>query len=203
MGGNSDNRFRYPSTPMINQQEFRLSVLASYGASTQETEELLAYNQNVFKRSCLKNSVKFPLAPEAHLRAWEEYAVAAKTVGVFEVLQRLVQFRFPIQEGISQTEAYRSATRRGVTVDDMPEATGLVLKQPEKLQLFVHQSLAGAIPVLLAGNREDFVSLVQALTMRNETRSSPCFYGSLHSQWVQQLGQNSLLPSTMGSSKFW
>ncbi len=163
---------------MIDQQEFRQSVLASYGASAEETEELLAYNQNVFERSCLKNSVKFPLAPEAHAIAWEEYAVAAKTVGAFEVLQRLVQFRFPIQEGISQTEAYRSATRRGVTVDDMPEATGLVLKQPEQLQLVVHQSLAGAIPVLLAGNREDFVSLVQALTMRNEPDPVPASMGA-------------------------
>ena len=162
----------------MNQQEFRASVLASYGASDEEREELLAYNQNVFERSCLKLPVKFPLAPEPHMTAWEEYAAAARIVGAFETLKRvLVQLRFPIQSGISQTEAYRSATRKGVLVDGMVEASGLSLKQPEKLQLIVHQSLAGAIPVLLTGDREDFVTLVQALTMRNEPLSVPASMG--------------------------
>ena len=164
---------------MSKQQEFRKSVLASYGASASQTEELLAYNQNVFERSGLKHPVKFPLAPEAHVAAWQEYAVAARVVGAFEVLsEKLVQLRFAIQEGISQTEAYRFATRRGISVDGMAEATGLVLRQPEKLQLMVHQSLAGAIPVLLTGNREDFVSLVQAIAMHNEPKPVPASMGA-------------------------
>jgi hypothetical protein len=152
---------------MLAQQSFRADVLVNFGASALEVEELLAYNQNVFNRSRLTHPVTFPLAPEAHVTAWEEYAVAARVVGAFEaLLSRLVQFRFPIQEGISQTEAYRAATRKGVSVDGMAEATGLALTLPEKLQLIIHQSLAGLIPVLLTGNREDFVTLVQALTMR-------------------------------------
>jgi hypothetical protein len=163
----------------MNQLEFRASVLASFGASASETKELLTYNQNIFDRSCLTHSVQFPLAPEAHVVAWKKYAAEAREVGACEALkQRLVQLRFPIQEGISQTEAYRSATRKGVLVDGMVEATGLVLKQPEKLQLMVHQSLAGAIPVLLTGNREDFVSLVQALTMHNEPKPVPASMGA-------------------------
>jgi hypothetical protein len=163
----------------MNQQEFRASVLASYRASTSETEALLAYNHNVFDRSSLNLPINFPLPPEAHVAAWEEYAATARDIGVFETLrQRLVQLRFPIQEGISQTEAYRSATRRGVPVDGMTEASGLNLTLPEKLQLIVHQSLAGAIPVLLTGNREDFVTLVQALTMRNEPKPVPASMGA-------------------------
>jgi len=161
------------------QQEFRKSILTSYGASASETEELLIYNQNVFDRSSLTRPVQFPLAPEAHVVAWEEYAAQARVVGAFESLKRvLVQLKFPIQEGISQTDTYRCATRKGVLVDGMAEATGLVLKQPEKLQLIIHQSLAGAIPVLLTGNREDFVSLVQALTMRNEPKPIPASMGA-------------------------
>ena len=163
----------------MNQQKFRKSVLTFYGASASQTEELLAYNHNVFVSSCLKLPLKFGLAPEPHVAAWEKYAIVAKDVGVFEALsKRLVQLQFPILEGITQTEAYRSATRKGVPVDGMSEATGLILKQPEKLQLIVHQSLAGAIPVLLTGNREDFVSLVQALTMRNEPRPVPASMGA-------------------------
>ncbi|MEH1870154.1 DUF7005 family protein [Nostoc sp.] len=163
----------------MNQQKLRESVLASYRASALETEELLAYNQNVFDRSCLKLPVKFPLPPEMYVSTWEEYATQAKVVGAFDVLkQRLVQLQFPIVEGISHTEAYRLATRQGISVDGMSEATGLILKQPEKLQLIIHQSLAGAIPVLLTNNREDFVSLIQALTMRNEPKSVPNSMGA-------------------------
>ena len=164
---------------LINQQEFRKSLLASYGASVSQIEELLAYNQNVFKPSYLTHSVKFPLPPEVHVTAWEKYTITAKKVGAFESLKRvLVQLQFPIQEGISQTEAYRLATRKGVPVDGVTEATGLVLKQPEKLQLRLHQSLAGAIPVLFTENREDFVSLVQALFMRNEPKPIPASMGA-------------------------
>ncbi|MBW4450421.1 MAG: hypothetical protein KME38_27230 [Spirirestis rafaelensis WJT71-NPBG6] len=164
---------------MSNQQEFRRSVLASYGASASQTEEVLAYNQNLFSHKCLKHALKFPLAPEAHVTVWEEYAFAARVMGAFEALKQcLVQFRFPILAGISQTEAYRFATRKGVPVDNIPEATGLILTLPEKLQLIIHQSLAGAIPVLLAGNREDFVTLVQALTMQNEPKLVPASMGA-------------------------
>jgi hypothetical protein len=161
------------------EQSFRTDILAYFGATATEAEELLVYNQNVFDHKTLTHPLKFPLTPELYVAAWEEYAVAARVIGVFEALkQRLVQLRFPIKEGISQTEAYLSATRRGITADGMPEATGLVLQQPEKLQLILHQSLAGIIPVLLAGNREDFLSLVQALTKRNEPQPVPTSMGA-------------------------
>jgi hypothetical protein len=164
---------------MSDQQSFRTNVLISFGATAAQIEELLVYNQTVFNHDILTYPVKFPLTPEPHVPTWEEYAVAAKDIGAFEVLkQRLVQFRFPIIEGISQTEAYQFATRRGVAVNEMAEATVLVLQEPEKLQLLVHQSLAGTIPVLLTGNRNDFVSLVQALTMRNEPQLVPASMGA-------------------------
>jgi hypothetical protein len=164
---------------MNNQQSFRTNVLISFGATAAQIEELLVYNQTVFNHDILTYPIKFPLTPESHLTAWEEYAVAARDIGVFEVLkQRLVQLRFPIIEGISQTEAYQSATRRGVAVNGMKEATDLVLQEPEKLQLTLHQSLAGTIPVLLTGNRNDFVSLVQALTKRNEPQLVPASIGA-------------------------
>ena len=93
----------------------------------------MVYNQNVFERNILNHSIKFPLPPESHVAAWEGYAFAARDLEAFEVLKRIVvQFQFPIQEGISQTEAYRAATRRGVAVPSMAETTGLVLQQPQK-----------------------------------------------------------------------
>ncbi|MBD2243796.1 hypothetical protein [Nostoc sp. FACHB-888] len=164
---------------MSNQHQLRANVLASYGATARETEELLAYNQNIFDRSFSRLPAKFPLPPEPHVAAWEEYATLAQEVGVFQALStKLVQLKFPILEGISQTETYRFATRKGIPVDGMIEATGLILQQPEQLQLMLHQSLAGVIPVLLTRNREDFVSLVQALTMRNEPKPVPASMGA-------------------------
>ncbi|OUL29767.1 hypothetical protein BV378_05100 [Nostoc sp. RF31YmG] len=163
---------------MIDRQSFRTDVLTYFGATAAQVEELLVYNQNIFERNSL-DCVQFPLNPEPHVATWEEYAVAAEVVGAFEVLkQRLVQLKFSIQEGISQTEAYRSATLKGVSVDGMAEATGLVLQQPQQLELRLHKSLAGTIPVLLVKNREDFVSLVQALTKRNEPHPIPASMGA-------------------------
>lgn len=163
----------------MNQHQLRANVLVSYDATALETEELLAYNQNIFDRSFSTLSAKFPLTPEPHVAVWEEYAVIAQEVGVFQTLSiKLVQLKFPILEGISQTEAYRFATRKGVSVDGMVEATGLILQQPEQLHLILHESLAGVIPVLLTRNREDFVSLVQALTMRNEPLPVPASMGA-------------------------
>lgn len=164
---------------MIKKEALRSHILAKFQANPAQIEELLAYNQNTFNHHNLPHPLLFPPTPEPHVATWEEYATLAKDIGAFKVLQqRLVQFRFPILEGISQTAAYRAATRRGVTVDDMTEATGLILQQPDKLQLILHPSLAGTIPVLLAGNREDFVSLIQALTMQNEPQPVPASMGA-------------------------
>jgi hypothetical protein len=166
-------------SPLMNKLEFRTNVLKTYGANDTETEELLAYNQNAIARSLWKPPQVFPLAPEPHVAAWEEYATLGEKMGVYTVLkQRLVQFNFPILVGISETEEYRAATRKGKFVNGMKNATGLTLFEPEKLHLRIHQTLAGSIPVLIAGNRQDFVTLVQALTKRNEPQPVPDSMGA-------------------------
>ncbi len=71
-----------------------------------------------------------------------------------------------------------TSTRKGVSTTDLVEATGLVLQQPDQLELLLHQSLAGAIPILVVKQREDFVALVQALAMRNEPKPVPDSMGA-------------------------
>jgi hypothetical protein len=160
-------------------ENFRRSVLASLGANASEIEELVLYNQNVFDHTKLKFPVKLPLPDEPFVAAWEHYTAEAEKKGAFQSLRnKLVQFCFPIQEGISQTEGYRSATRKGLSVDEVPEATGLVLNRPERLKLVLHQSLAGRIPLLITEEREVFVALVRALTMRNEPKPVPDSMGA-------------------------
>jgi hypothetical protein len=158
---------------------FRSDVLKNYGARVTEIEELLVYNHNLFEHSNRRSPWEFPLDPESHVAVWSEYLDNAAKTSVFETLKNvLVQLNFPIAEGISQTKTYRAATLKGVNPNTIPEATGLVLQQPEKLDLKIYPSLAGAIPVLLAGNREDFITLIRALTKRNEPQTIPDSMGA-------------------------
>lgn len=162
-----------------HRQTLRSNILAAHGADIAQVEELLAYSENVFAQGRLNLPLNFPLESELHVATWMQYAAIAREIGTFEALkQRLVQLQFPIQAGISQTEAYRIVTRKGGLTDQMPEATGLVLQQPDPLELLIHQSLAGAIPVLIVKHRQDFVSLVQALAMRNEPKLVPDSMGA-------------------------
>lgn len=127
----------------------------------------------------LQQPVQLPLADEAHLPTWRIYATMAAEQGVFPVLQvRLVQLQFPIREGMSQTPEYRAATRRGIMPATVPEMGGLVLENPAGLQLFIYEGAAGAIPVLVVRRRADFVTLVQALTRRNEPWPVPDSMGA-------------------------
>lgn len=154
--------------------QLRADVLASYHASDSEISELLEYNQNVFAQTSLGSSFTLPMPPEAYIPSWQQYLLEAETMGVYGSLKsRLVQFQFPILKSISETEAYRAATRKGELVDHRAIASGLSFRDPEKLQLRIHPTLAGPIPVIIAGNREDFVILVQALTKRNEPQLIP------------------------------
>lgn len=142
-------------------------------------EELQQYLLPAFNRGQEPLATTEPL-PDAPLEAtWKQYLAEAQTDGVFATLQRyLVQFKFPIVTGISETEAYRQATRRGLRTATMPEASGLPLHAPDRLQLFLHQSVAGQIPVLIAEERRDFEMIVQALCYRNEPRPLPASMGA-------------------------
>ncbi len=118
-----------------------------------------------------------PPPPEPHVEVWREYAADAAQMGAWEALRRrLPQLRFPVRAGISQTEAYRAATRRGEDVTDGGD--GLEIHFPDRLRIWIHDSLAGPIPVLCAADREDFVLLVQALSGRNEPVPVPDSMGA-------------------------
>jgi hypothetical protein len=152
--------------------EQRRQVLANHGATAIETIELLAYNQNIFVQE-----QDGDVLPEPHVRAWQGYLADAQEVGVWESLRRrLVQLQFPVQLGMSETAEYRSSTRRGLPV---PLGTvGVELRSPQLLELFIHESWAGPIPVLFAGDRADFELLVQALLRRNEPVPVPAAMGA-------------------------
>lgn len=175
----------------------RSDILTHYGATPSEVEELLAYNENVFAQQEFEDLPGFPLESEPHVATWEAYQEQGKEKGIFATLSsKLPQLQFPIQAGSSELEGYRAAVRKGHSTAGVPEATGLVLAVPESLELRIHQSLAGKIPVLIAGCRPDFISLVQALIYRNEPHPIPDSMGAVmvagYNNWdrVQTYRQN-------------
>lgn len=166
--------------------------------------ELSAYTTNVFYRPDQLLSCR-AFADEPQVQSWARYVEEATVQGVLPVLQRyLVPFNFPVRNGISQTAAYRNASLRGQPVANMPEASGLEIDEPEKLQLYLHQSLAGKIPVLVAANRHDFQALVRALSYRNEPVPLPDAMGAAMvrgfnnwhrlRQWQQKQAAAALVP---------
>jgi hypothetical protein len=159
------------------------SVLTRLGAAPEEAAELRAYNQNVFNvlnSGALDKETRFPLPDEPFVAFWETVAAESRSRGAFAVLwERLPQLAFPIREGISRTEAYRDATLRGVPVESIPEATGLELAHPEAVEVVLHTSPAGRIPLLVVRRRPEFAALIQALTRKNEPEPVAAAQGAL------------------------
>jgi len=111
------------------------------------------------------------IAPEPHIPVWEDYILQAKQSSVFEVLKKhLIQLRFPIKEGISKTEDYIAAVRRGLVSE---QASGLELNYPEKIEMYIYDSIAGKIPIITVKYRPDFVTMLRALAMKNEPEHIP------------------------------
>lgn len=154
----------------------RRKVLAHLGAAGGMAEELLAVNEPKLPAGVGTPPGPFPLEDEPHLEVWREYLADARRSGAIAALSgRLVQLSFPVLEGMSRSEAYLAATRRGAPVS--PKG-GLELEDPEGVELELYPSLGGTIPVLTAARRGDFVTLVRALTVRNEPVPVPDSMGA-------------------------
>jgi hypothetical protein len=158
-------------------EDFRREVWRSHGATAEEAGALLAYARCEVPPQALRGEVGCPLPDEPFVAAWEAYQAEARRDGAASSLRRhLVQLRFPVAEGTSGEPAYLGATRRGAPA---PEEGGLVFADGGGLHLRIQATPAGRIPVIVAGDRRDFVALVQALAHRNEPRPIPESMGAL------------------------
>lgn len=154
----------------------RRRVLAAHGAGEAVLDEALRATASPFSADAAAQLPPLPLPDEPHLEAWRRYASGAAERGVLaELSRRLVQLRFPVAEGISSSDAYRRATRRG---EAPPGDGGLELEDAAGLELELHPSLAGTVPILVAATRADFESLARALTGRNEPVPVPPSMGA-------------------------
>ncbi len=117
-----------------------------------------------------------PLPDEAHLLHWQTYADEGASGG-WQVLRRVMpQLAFPVRAGMSSDPTYIRATRQGRAGSD---GSGIQMRSPETLQIHIHESSLGRLPVVLVPERADFVSLVQAIVHRNEPVRVPDDVGAL------------------------
>ena len=153
--------------------------LSALGVSDRCAAELQSYGESCFSVPAGAGLLgEHPTADEPFVSAWVGYERESASRGVVPVLrERLVQLRFPIAPGTSESEAYRAATRHGDT-SRAPDA-GVALLRPDLIRLRLHQTPAGRIPVIIAEQREDFESLVRAFTGRNEPRAVPSSMGAV------------------------
>lgn len=116
---------------------------------------------------------------EEFVKTWQGYIEDSKDLGVFETLKKhLVQLRFPIKKGMSENSHYVKAIRKGLIETDAFKTSQLVIKSPEVLELYLYQTLAGKIPIIFTPDRDDFVTLLRALSCRNEPRYIPSAMGA-------------------------
>lgn len=158
---------------MITPDE-RTATWRMFGASEEIAAELVAYTDGgAVDPRC---PAECPLPDEPFVDAWQRYVDEAQTDGVEAVLRRaFVQLQFPVVAGMSETEEYRAATRRG----EIPASrTDSVFVHPDAVRIFLHPTAAGRIPVIVAESRADFESLVQRLTCKNEPKPIPPAMGA-------------------------
>ncbi len=157
----------------------RETILRSCGADGDALAELLAYTENPYGGKAPFEISDLPLENEPHLAAWEQYERDAGSRGAIESLsERFAQLRFPIEPGMSANADYLAATRRGRFEAAASYASGLRFDDPGGVRLSIHDSIGGRVPVLVAAERSDFVSLVRAFSSRNEPEDVPDSMGA-------------------------
>jgi hypothetical protein len=173
-----------------NRAERITAFLGELGAEGEVREELRRYNESEFVHDERTRALRFPLADEPFVAAWTGYAAEAANHGVFPTLQKkLIQLAFPIAEGVSKSDAYLAATRRGVwpsgcsgavpaSPTSLENSPALQLTAPDALELHLHATPAGRLPILITRHRSDFETLLRAISKRNEPAPVPASQGA-------------------------
>lgn len=159
-------------------EDFRRSVLSGLGISEAVREELIEYNKNIFNFPD-KGTIILPLPDEAFVPFWSEYSrIVEKAHSFMELRDRLVELNFPVMPGTGKTPGYKAALEKGFEAVSRSVEDGLVLEAPDKIKIYLHQTAAGKIPVISISERNDFKSVVSALTCRNEPIEIPGSVGA-------------------------
>lgn len=150
-----------------------------YTLSETVIDEILKYNENSFLRDHENGLPNFPLKDEAYVQSWLQYEEESKGNSLIDVLSKyFYQFSFPIKKNISLSSEYKNAQKTG-TILNRENNSNYKFKDPDSIQLFIHQTLAGQIPVITIKNRNDFETFLQTLLYRNEPVKIPASMGAV------------------------
>lgn len=157
----------------MNEKEKYL-FLKEFVKNEHAIDELLQYAENKFISPKKNNSLP---VKDSYIDAWESYHEESKEIGVFETLKKyVVRLQFPVQEGISKTEAYKDVTLRG---KPNTSNAGLVLNEPALVELAIYENnMIGKVPVIIVPNDDDFNTIISALTNKNEPQTLPKSMGA-------------------------
>lgn len=144
---------------------------------TEMSDELLLYFQNKFCSKKVGHLLEFNDKP--CIKSWEDYCKKSSEMGAFQILQNCYpQLKFPIKEGINKRQDYVDAVLKGKSVF-LSEKDGLLLNEPTGIEIRIHDSIAGKVPVVVVPNNQDFVKIVQSVIHKNNPVSVPDSMGAL------------------------
>ena len=161
----------------------RRHVLESFGFSRPTCEMLLTVLHRDVP-ALLPPIDRAMLGSEIFVPDWMTVAESSRERGVLPALGEVVfELNFPIVEGTSATPLYQElALAGGKSLDDVRDrlpGDGPKWEHPGDLKLFMHDTGAGLIPIVLTGGRADFVTLIQAIIHHNEPKPVPASMGSV------------------------
>jgi hypothetical protein len=160
----------------------RRQALASLGFSAGVIDSLIGELSRPLPDAC-PHPATAALGNELFVPDWIECCLDAHRRGALAALQdRIFELSFPIAGGISGTPEYQSLALAGHrSLEEVRAALafdGPAWESPASLRVFLHDTGAGLLPVIQAGARADFVTLVRAIGHRNEPVVIPASMGS-------------------------
>lgn len=144
----------------------REDILKKYGAKDRELKELLEYTKVHFNHENVNNE----FGDEIFARVWAKYENS------FDFLRdHILEFNFPIVEGMSRDKEYLKAIEEGIVSKERRRSKGLDLKT---LSIEMIDTPGGKIPVMKVEDRSEFERIIQAFSYSNEPGKVPKSMGA-------------------------
>jgi hypothetical protein len=163
-------------------------------------DELEKYFQNKFISDGIKT--KTSDENEHFVEFWKDY-LKSSDINAFQILKDFYpQLYFPIQIEINKTEDYIDAVLKGKdSYRNLLEQ--LKLNNVEGVNIKIHQSIAGEIPVLSLYNDTDFVAIVQSFLYKNNPTNIPQSMGAFLAKGINNWARiHSLKKQWMKNNSF-
>lgn len=142
------------------------------------SDEIKLYLQNKFTLREKQSYSNFQ--EESYINFWE---IVLKKIftgedAFIELKKCYPQLNFPIETDIEKSEFYKNLVLKGKT-DCINIVTYLKLADTKSFYLYLHESIAGRIPILTISNKEDFTSIIQCLLYKNNPINIPLSMGAV------------------------